>query len=265
MSTLQQPTFFLSHGGGPWPWLKKEMPFFEELERLLKSIPGQLPEKPKAVLVVSGHWEESEFTVMSAAHPKMVYDYGGFPDFTYHIKYPAPGFPDLAIQIQKILNDAGMIAYLNSERGFDHGTFSMMYPIFPNAEVPIVQVSMRRGYDPEEHIKLGRALAPLRREGVLILGSGNSYHNMRFPSDGVEKSEQFDQWLNDTLVRSAPDKRLERLLNWEKAPGARNVQPREDHFIPLMVAVGAAEGEQAKLLLKDYLNGGFATSSFRFG
>lgn len=257
-----QPTLFLSHGGGPWPWMIKEMPFFEKLNTSLKHITAQLPETPKAVLVISGHWEEKELSVMSSARPKMIYDYGGFPDYTYKIQYPAPGAPDLATKIKELLNASGHKAHLDSQRGFDHGVYSLLYPMYPNAEVPVFQLSMLSSYDPETHIKIGQALSSLRNEGVLIIGSGSSYHS--FKKSGPEASVQFDQWLKETLLQSTPHERIERLLNWEKAPCARSAHPREDHLIPLMVAVGAAGEDQGSLVYSDLVMN-MVNSSFRFG
>lgn len=265
---MKQPVFFLSHGGGPWPWL--DGPFRENfvlLEASLKALLAQLPEPPRAVLAVSGHWEEPEFTVSSAAEPGMVYDYFGFPEHTYSIRYAAPGDPTLAARVRELAGAAGIAVGDDPARGFDHGTFSMMQPIRPEADLPVVSLSMKLGYDPAAHLALGRALAPLRDEGVVIMGSGLTYHNLRvFDARAAEPSRQFDGWLRRTLLDLEPEERAAQLLRWEAAPAARAVHPREDHLIPLMVALGAAGADPATCIYsQNDLFGGITVSSWRFG
>jgi aromatic ring-opening dioxygenase catalytic subunit (LigB family) len=262
------PTYFVSHGGGPWPWMKDQWGNrFAKLEASLQGMPRQLGDKPKAVLMVSGHWEEPEFTLSSSAQPGMLYDYYGFPEHTYHVQYPAPGSPELAQQVQGLLEAGGMTARLDGERGFDHGTFTVMAPLYPQADVPVVQLSMKAGFNPQTHIDAGKLLAPLRDEGVLIVGSGLSYHNLRmFNAHAAVPSRQFDDWLQETLVRSVPEARHQRLLEWSHAPGARIAHPREDQLLPLMVAVGAAWNEAGTCVYhEDDFAGGITVSSFRFG
>ena len=263
------PTYFLTHGGGPWPWLKDERPgLYDKLEASIVDIPRQIGGRPKAVLVISGHWEESDFAVSSAAHPPMVYDYFGFPDHTYKIQYKAPGSPELAARVQALLEAGGVRCRSDAERGYDHGTFSMLKPLFPNEDVPVVQLSMRAGYDPALHVAVGRLLAPLRDEGVLIIGSGSSYHNLREWMRGspASDSRQFDAWLQDAVLKSKPAERVNKLTHWTDAPAARASHPTEDHLIPLMVAVGAAEKDAATLIYhQDDFMGRIVLSSFRFG
>ena len=262
------PTYFISHGGGPWPWMADQLAgAYGALAASLQAMPGQLGVTPKAVLVISGHWEEPEFTVMASPQPPMVYDYYGFPPHTYQIQYPAPGAPELAEQVRELIQGAGFAARLDTQRGFDHGTFTPLAVIYPNADVPVLELSMRVGYDPQEHMALGRALAPLRDEGVLILGSGLSYHNLRqFGPAARAPSAAFDQWLQQTLVASSPQARIQGLLDWSAAPGARAAHPREDHLLPLMVAVGAAADEPGRCVYhQDDFFGGISVSSFMFG
>lgn len=265
---MKLPTYFISHGGGPWPWLKQEMPFFGELETFLKSIPKQIGVTPKAVLVVSAHWEASEFSVMTSPQPSMIYDYFGFPAHTYQIQYPAPGSPEVALKVQGLLQRAGIGVRLDPKRGFDHGTFVPLVVIYPKADVPVLQLSLRRDLDPKAHFELGRAIASLREEGVLIIGSGLSYHNLRAlrdPQAPVGPSLQFDNWLQRALVGCTPGERYQQLLSWSKAPAARDAHPREDHLLPIMVAVGAAENEVATLVHHELFMGTTTVSSFRFG
>ena len=263
------PTYFISHGGGPWPWMKAQMGgAYDRLEASLRDIPHQLgPVPPKALLMISGHWEEREFTVMATALPPMIYDYSGFPEHTYRIRYQAPGSPQTAERVRSLIATAGFPVNLDTERGFDHGTFAPLAVIYPAANVPVLQLSLRHGYDPKVHIAVGRALAPLRDEGILIVGSGLSYHNLReFGPTAAVASAAFDQWLDETLVRVSPAERVARLNAWDAAPAARKAHPREDHLLPLMVAVGAAGNDPGRRVYhEDHFMGGVAVSSFMFG
>ena len=267
MSNSVLPTYFLSHGGGPWPFMKDQYgDRYDKLEASLQDIPRQIAVRPKAVLVITAHWEGEQPLISASPQPPMIYDYGGFPAHTYQIAYRAPGSPDVAERVKALLDGAGHPARLDHERGFDHGTFTLMYPIYPDASVPLVQLSLKHGYDPLTHIEIGRALAPLRSEGVLIIGSGLSYHNLRqFGPNGANASRQFDAWLQHTM-KLAPAERSDQLLKWDQAPAARQAHPREDHLLPLMVAVGAAENEAASCVYhEDDFLGALAVSSFRFG
>src|ERR1700677_3856764 len=152
MSTM--PVYFVSHGGGPWPYVESMRQMFAKTERELEALPGRLPTKPKAVLVVTGHWEAPAFTVSTAEHPPMLYDYSGFPDHTYQLKYPAPGSPALAARMKALLADVGVPAGEDPRRGFDHGTFVPLMLIFPAADVPVVMLSLKSTYDPAEHIQV---------------------------------------------------------------------------------------------------------------
>ena len=266
--TPRLPTYFISHGGGPWPWMKKEMgTAYSQLEAALADMPRQIGRTPRAILMVSAHGEEPAFTLQASPKPPMVYDYGGFPAHTYQVHYDAPGSPELARRVQQLITAAGLPAALDAERGFDHGAFSPMAAIYPQANVPMVQLSLKRGLDPAEHLALGRALAPLRDEEVLIVGSGLSYHNLRnFGPQAHDVSKAFDDWLDQTVVQGAPGERAARLNDWSSAPSARIAHPREEHLIPLMVAVGAAESEAGvRVYHEDAFMGGLVVSSFRFG
>jgi len=262
------PTYFISHGGGPWPYL--DGPFrrmFNQLEQSIHNVRRELGNAPRAVLVISGHWEENGFAISSGEQPGMVYDYSGFPEHTYRIRYKAPGSPELARRVQELLSAGGVQARLDPERGYDHGTFSIMKPLYPEEDIPLVQLSIDRSYSLELHLQLGRLLAPLRDEGVLIIGSGFSYHNLGLRgSHAVEPSRVFDAWLQETLVTATPEERTPLLVAWERAPLARAAHPQEDHLVPLMVVVGAAEKEAATVVYhQNDLFGGITASSFRFG
>ncbi|WCM93374.1 dioxygenase [Acidovorax sp. NCPPB 2350] len=261
------PTYFLSHGGGPWPYVPEMRRAMHVLEQSLQDIPRQIGTRPEAVLVVSGHWEDEAFAVMASPRPPMVYDYYGFPPHTYEVRYPAPGAPALAGRIAALIAAAGLPTRLDAERGFDHGTFAPLQVMYPAADVPVIQVSLQRDLDPAQHLALGRALAPLRGEGVLIVGSGLSYHNLRrFGEAGRAPSAAFDQWLQNTLVHGDAAGRAARLMAWDSAPAARLAHPREDHLVPLMVAAGAADAEPARCVYhEEGIFGGVTASSFRFG
>ncbi len=268
MTTQTLPTYFISHGGGPWPWMKDQVNgAYDRLEASLKAMPNQMGATPKAVLVISGHWEERDFTVMATENPPMVYDYSGFPEHTYRIKYTAPGSPRTAKRIRELIEGAGIAVPLDLQRGFDHGTFAPLSVIYPDANIPALQLSLKRGYDPKSHLDVGRSLAPLRDEGVLIIGSGLSYHNLReFGPKAKEPSAAFDHWLQETLLSASPTERFSRLIDWQSAPSARRAHPQEDHLLPLMVAVGAAGDDKATLVYhEDNFFGGISVSSFMFG
>ncbi len=264
------PVYFVSHGGGPWPWIKNQFgsgTTFDALETSLQSIAGEIRDSAKAILMVTGHWEALEFSISSAQHPGMVYDYHGFPPETYKIKYPAPGSPALADRAQQLLLDGGLKSQLDHVRGYDHGTFTVMYPMFPNADIPVLQVSVRLDLDPLAHLKAGKALAPLRDEGVVIIGSGLSFHNLGLQGPKAKApSAAFDAWLGKAVSAQTVQERWQLLTEWEQAPSARLAHPRADHLLPLMVATGAAEDDAAECIYhEDEFFGYWSVSSYRFG
>ena len=251
----RMPVYFLSHGGGPWPYVESMRQQFAKTEREFIALPKRLPAKPKAVLVITGHWEEQEFTVSTAEHPPMAYDYYGFPEHTYHINYPAPGSPALAARVKSLLSDAGIPVNEDASRGFDHGTFVPLVLMYPEADVPVVMLSMKSSYDPQEHIRVGQALLPLRDEGVLIIGSGLTYHNMRgFGRDeSTPIAEAFEHYLNQAIEQDDAMVRNDLLAKWETAAGARLAHPQEDHLIPLMVIAGAAGDDTGRAVFVDHV------------
>lgn len=272
------PTYFISHGGGPWPWMDELPPeMMAKLKVSLEDIPRELGVTPSAVLVVSGHWEETDFTVQTHPNPPMYYDYDvpgheyTWPEKTFQVQYPSPGSLDLANRVAELLQTAALPTCFDDQRGYDHGMFVPMAVAYPDAEIPALQLSIKKGYDAATHLAAGRALAPLRDEGVLILGSGYSWHNIGLDGFGPpyeQASKAFDEWLFETLVEEPHGERTRRLIKWEDAPNARDAHPTEDHLIPLMVAVGAAEDEDA---VRTYHEEDFgftksiASSSYRFG
>lgn len=264
------PSLYITHGGGPCFWMEFGPPFganaFDKLRAYLAGLIAGLPERPKAILVVSGHWEEDRPTVSTNPKPGMLFDYYGFPEHTYHLSYPAPGAPELAERVRGLLKAAKIDSGTDAQRGFDHGVFVPQLIMDPEAKIPVLMLSMRHDLDPAAHIAIGKAIAPLRDEGVLILGSGSSYHNLRefFSGRSAEASLAFDDWLNETVTQPDPQARAARLEQWAKAPGGRACHPREDHLIPLMVAAGAAGNDIGRRSFRDLL-GGKAVSCFSFG
>ena len=242
-STTRMPVTFLPHGGGPWPFVEMGLDRreVEELSAYLRSVSALPKTPPKAILVISAHWEARVPTVMTAARPPMLYDYYGFPPESYQLQWPAPGEPVVAARVRELLGLAGIESAEDHQRGFDHGTFVPLKLVYPAAQIPTVQLSLQRGLDPATHLAIGRALAPLRDEGVFLVGSGMSYHNMGGfgDPDALPVSETFDAWLRDTLRRDPRD-RDARLVAWSSAPAARAAHPREEHLLPLMVIAGAA-------------------------
>lgn len=243
----RMPVAFLPHGGGPWPFVDLPLGDRDELDELATYLRGvrDLPRGPvKALLVVSAHWEERVPTLMTSARPPMLYDYYGFPAESYRVQWPAPGAPELGARVRELLGAGGFDSATDDQRGFDHGTFVPLKLTYPDADVPTIQLSLKAGLDPAEHLAMGRALAPLRDEGVFIVGSGMTYHNMRGFRDPRQRpvSEEFDAWLRDSATLAAAD-REKRLTSWTQAPAARQAHPREEHLLPLMVIAGAAAGD----------------------
>jgi len=266
--TQPQPTLFVNHGAGPCFWSDLPAPFgpgaFDGLARYLRGLMATLPQRPAAVLVISGHWEAALPTVGSAAQPGMLFDYYGFPAHTYQLSLPAPGAPALAHQVRQLLAAAGIASAEDAERGFDHGVFVPFLLITPAADVPIVTLSLQRDLDPAQHWAIGRALAPLRQQNVLIVGSGQSYHNLgRFFDGDGRSASAFDDWLSAS-VSAEPASRRQRLLAWAEAPSARAAHPRAEHLLPLMVVAGAAEDQPGRVAWHERI-GGKPFSGYHFG
>lgn len=263
----RMPVVFLPHGGGPWPFVDIGFGTKDELDGLagyLRSVASVPPEKPQALLVISAHWEERVPTVSTSARPPMLYDYYGFPPASYQIQWPAPGEPGLAARVRRLLGEAGFETAEDPARGYDHGTFVPLKLAYPGADVPTVQLSLQRGLDPARHLAMGRALAPLRDEGVFIVGSGMTYHDLRnFGPRALPVSEAFDAWLREAGTAS-PSERDRLLEQWQSAPMARRAHPREEHLLPLMVVAGAA-GEDRGTVPYVGTFAGVRLSAYHFG
>ncbi len=269
-STTRLPTYYIPHGGGPcffmdWPGPSPNP--WTSLAAWLRALPATLPHAPRALLVISGHWEAEPVAVNVQTQPPLLFDYYGFPEHTYRLKYPAPGDPQLAGEVRQLLASAGFSTGEEHQRGLDHGVFVPFLLVYPAADMPLVQLSLKQGLSAAEHLRLGAALAPLRDQGVLIVGSGMSFHNLRARSmdnELIPGSQQFDDWLGHTVCQSDVQARNEGLANWSQAPSARFAHPREEHLLPLMVAAGAAGNDLAARTFNDVMMG-WRISGFRFG
>jgi aromatic ring-opening dioxygenase catalytic subunit (LigB family) len=267
MSSSRLPTLYIPHGGGPCFFMDPpatDPHRWDALAAYLRGIDGALGVRPRSVVVVSGHWEAPKPTLNIAAHPRLLFDYYGFPDHTYRLTYPASGAPELEPRVRELLARAGIDADVDRDRGLDHGVFVPFLLVYPQADVPILQLSLQRGLDPSLHLRMGKALSPLRDEGVLIVGSGMSYHNLGalFSGQGAEAAVAFDAWLAEATRN--PETRDAKLAAWHSAPGGPESHPREEHLIPLMVAAGAADGDAGVLAFRGAI-AGKPISGFQFG
>jgi aromatic ring-opening dioxygenase catalytic subunit (LigB family) len=266
-SPSRQPSLFLPHGGGPcffmdWTWGPADT--WKKTEHFLAGLAATLPATPKAIVVVSGHWEEPAFTTGAAAAPGLIYDYSGFPEHTYRLTWPAAGNPALAARVAEMLRQAGLPSAVDPERGYDHGVFVPLKVVFPEAQIPVVPLSLDMSLDPALHLAAGKVLAPLRDEGVLIVGSGMSFHNLRayLRPETSERAQAFDAWLTQAIEMPA-EQRAECLATWRSAPFAAFAHPRQEHLIPLMVAAGAGGEAPGRQIFTDEPMGA-AISAFRF-
>jgi aromatic ring-opening dioxygenase catalytic subunit (LigB family) len=262
------PTLYVAHGGGPcffMDWTMGPADTWDSMGDWLRQIGGTLSTVPKAIIVVSAHWEAPVVTVGNSARPPLIYDYYGFPEHTYAIRYDAPGFPQLAQDICELLAGSSLACAVDDQRGFDHGVFIPLKLMFPDATIPVVQVSLQQNLDAAAHLEIGKALGLLRERGVLIVGSGMSYHNLPVLMSGTEviaDSDLFDEWLVETCALEGAA-RNERLKHWQDAPAARSAHPREEHLLPLMVAAGAGGNASAERIYNDRVMGSMV-SAFRF-
>lgn len=271
----KMPTLFIPHGGGPCFFMDSNpADLWDKMEAYLAGCIKNLPEKPKAILIISGHWEEETVTIQSSDAPPMLFDYYNFPPHTYQLSFPAKGSAELVARTQTLLNNNGIETKLDNQRGYDHGTFIPLLVALPDADIPVVQMSMRADMDAEAHVKMGEALQPLRDEGILIIGSGMSYHNLpkmmaQLRSDNPtfrsnESGVLFDNWLTKILTNTNPTDRNKQLSDWANAPAARAAHPREEHLLPLHVAAGAAGDDVGKHVFTDDLMG-TPISAYQFG
>lgn len=259
MSDARTPVLYLSHGAPP---LADDALWTRQLADWSAGLA-----KPKAILIVSAHWEEAPLTLGATTTVPLIYDFGGFPEHYYRVKYAAPGAPELASKVRKLLRTEQTPVHDAPDRGLDHGAYVPLVEMFPEADVPVLQVSMP-SLEPRRLFELGRRLAPLRDEGVLIIGSGFFTHNLSAMrhTDGTDGtppswSSEFDHWGDETL-RSGD---VDALLDFEhKAPAAALAHPRIEHFAPLFVSLGAStEGQRGETVIDGYWYG-LAKRSLQF-
>jgi aromatic ring-opening dioxygenase catalytic subunit (LigB family) len=248
MTSTRMPAVYLPHGGGPSFFMTGDRKqTYQATEDFLRSVHSLLPATPTAILVVTAHWETAVPSFTGGAQPELIYDYYGFPPETYALRYQAPGQPALAAQAAALVRQAGYPAQVEPQYGWDHGVFVPLKVMFPDANVPVVAMSLHASLDPALHCALGQALCPLRDDGVLVMGSGMSFHNLRNFAAGGPPSLAFHHWLDGALAGDQSE-RTAQLAQWSQAPGGRASHPREEHLIPLMVASGAGGDTPARKL-----------------
>ena len=247
---------YISHGGGPLPLLgdkshEKMVKFLETLSKKIK--------KPEEILVISAHWEEDIPTIYSSEKQDLLFDYYGFPAESYEIKYPTKQNPKLIAVLQESLQKNDIPSRLDTARGLDHGVFIPLMLMYPDGEIPVTQLSLKRGLEPDKHIILGKALKSLFNRNILVIGSGFSFHNLRaftMSSDEQEDAQNndFQDWLIHACTQTDEEQCFYKLENWTDAPGARYCHPREEHLLPLHVCAGLA-GSKAEVIFDDYIAG----------
>jgi aromatic ring-opening dioxygenase catalytic subunit (LigB family) len=268
---MRMPVAYIPHGGGPCFFMKWDpVHEWDTTATYLRGLVDGLETRPSALVVISAHWEAPSVSITSQPEPDLIYDYHGFPAHTYELSWPAPGSPHLANRIASLLTSASILDFkLDDKRGLDHGIFVPMKVSVPEADIPVVAVSLVQGLSPEKHQAIGAALEPLRDEGVLLIGSGMSFHNMSVlmaPSNGDTcdpASEAFDAWLKETLQTEDPIARSKQLSLWKKAPFALQCHPREEHLAPLFVVAGAAGKNSGRQTFSDIVMG-VRISAFEF-
>ena len=258
----RQPVLFLSHES-PTMW---DTP--SPARQFIQSLGIRLP-TPQAVLVVSAHWQERQFKLASSSAPATIHDFGGFPDHYYDIRYPAPGHPEVAAEAHKLLMNQGISTELDADRGMDHAVWLPVGLMYPKADIPIVSLSIKLRGREVDHLKVGEALAPLRDQGVLMIGSGTATHNLgaffsgtppQLDGEPDEKAVEFSRWLID----KANDP--QEILGYRKrAPHAATCHPTPDHFLPFIVAMGAGKGDEATCIHDSFSYSHFAMTCMAWG
>lgn len=255
------PSLFVAHGA---PTLAIEHHGYVDF---LKGFAATLPKTPRAIVLFTAHWETPVQAVSSIDKYPMIYDFYGFPDELYRIEYPASGSPELAEEVRTLLQQAGLPSVADATRGVDHGTWTVLYHLFPQANIPVVQLSVNPLLSPAENYAIGKALSALREQDVLIIGSGGTVHNLGRiywgQTEPVEWAVKFEDWLEETVKAWDLDALFDYL---HRAPHARDAVPRNEHFIPLLYAMGAADDtRQAQLLHSEFQFGSLSLRAWQFG
>jgi len=255
---------YFSHGGGPLPILGDSS--HEKMIEFMKNLPKQI-KKPDMIIVISAHWEEDIATIQSGSEPDLKYDYYGFPDAAYKIKYPCQGNSVLASKIARLFRKNNIECRLDENRPYDHGSYIPLKLMYPKADIPVLQISLNHNLDSLTHLNMGKALRPLLEENILIIGSGFSFHNMReFDFKGKIIENPLNNVFQDKLIEMCcseknEEKKWEYFVNWENISGARYCHPREEHLLPLFVCAGLSKGVGTKVF-DDYILGKRATAFF---
>ena len=260
ISNCNSTIIFLSHGGGPLPILEDNT--HKKMIEFTKNISSKI-ERPNAIIVFSAHWEEEDVTIQSGSEPGILYDYYGFPESAYNITYPCKGNNILAEKVAKLLSESHINCRLDNNRPYDHGTYIPLKLMYPNADIPVIQISLNKNLDPLTHLNIGKALRPLLSENLLIIGSGFTFHNMRafdFSGSNIEDTmnNTFQNRLIEICCTENEEERWEDLIKWEEIPGARYCHPREEHLLPLHICAGMA-GNNGAVVFDDYIVGKRAT------
>lgn len=253
---------YFSHGGGPLPVLDDSS--HDNMIQFMKSLPQKI-KRPDSIIVISAHWEEDIVTIQSGREPEIMYDYYGFPEPAYDIKYPCKGDRDLALKIAGLFRKNGIEYRVDDNKSYDHGSYIPLKIMYPNADIPVLQISLHNNLDPLTHLNIGHALRPLLEENILIIGSGFSFHNMRqFDFAGKNIKDSLNNEFQDKLIEICcnekdEEKKWEYLIKWGNIPGARYCHPREEHLLPLLVCVGLSKDVGTKVF-DDYILGKRATA-----
>ncbi len=255
---MSLPSVFISHGA-PSLALEPDDPTHVFLSGL-----GVTLGRPRAIVCVSAHWEAPRPSVTGAMAPVTIHDFYGFPEPLYAIRYPAPGDPALAAQVLSLLSSAGLDTALDDKRGFDHGMWVPLSLMYPGADVPVLQLSVQSGLGAAHHAALGAALAPLRNEGVLILGSGGATHDLRRVARGGSAVPSDVRWFEEWLVEGVTEGETTELIEWRThAPYPAANHPTPEHFLPLFVPLGAApEGTKGRVLHRAFAYGALSMAAF---
>lgn len=254
------PSLFISHGA---PTLALEP---GRTGAALTALGRDLP-RPQAILVASAHWETARPAASIAAHPETIHDFVGFPDELYRMTYPAPGAPDVARQAKDLLDAAGIGADLDAGRGLDHGAWVPLRFLYPAADIPVTQLSIQPRLTPAHHYRLGEALRPLRRAGVLIVGSGSLTHNLRELHMSGARPEPYAVEFQDWVYNAVGANDVAALLDYRRrAPQAARAHPTDEHLLPLFVALGAAgDSDSARRINDEITYGALAMDAYAFG
>ncbi|MBK5200657.1 MAG: dioxygenase [Spirochaetaceae bacterium] len=253
---------YFSHGGGPLPLLGDTS--HAKMIEFMKKLPNKI-KRPDYIIVFSAHWEESKVTIQSEIEPGIMYDYYGFPEASYNIKYPCKGDPGLALKIAELFKKNDIEYRMDNKRDYDHGSYIPLKIMYPDADIPVLQISLNHNLDPFTHLNIGKALRPLLEENILIIGSGFSFHNMRqFDFEGKDQEDALNNYFQDKLIEICctcinEELKIDSLVNWEEIPGARYCHPREEHFLPLLVCAGLSTDVGVKIF-DNYILGKRATA-----